>query len=198
MVEPARSGYDRKPSDTGSEMRVRLLSIMPLLLAVTGLGPAAADPLEPDAARRFVAGKLFSYQCFEGTQGMGRIFSDGSVVGTMQPPGRAPRFVALPAGTVQVSSTSICASVRGLLFRPCFVVDQTSSRSFRGSLSGLGFAYCDFVRRNPRSRVTRSGDERERGGEHRDAKQPLGLRPTKVEATGERPPLRSAVMRTED
>jgi hypothetical protein len=35
-------------------------------------------------------------------------------------------------------------------FTPCFAVNQLDSRSFRGSISGLGFAYCDFVRRNPR------------------------------------------------
>ena len=35
-------------------------------------------------------------------------------------------------------------------FTPCFAVNQLDSRSFRGSVSGLGFAYCDFVRRNPR------------------------------------------------
>jgi hypothetical protein len=40
--------------------------------------------------------------------------------------------------------------VRGVPFSPCFSVNQIDSRSFRGAISGLGFAYCDFVRRNPR------------------------------------------------
>jgi hypothetical protein len=37
-----------------------------------------------------------------------------------------------------------------MMFSPCFTVNQIDSRSFRGSISGLGFAYCDFVRRTPR------------------------------------------------
>jgi len=60
------------------------------------------------------------------------------------------RLMSLPAGTVRVAPDSICASVRGMPFTPCFAVNQLDQRSFRGSISGLGFAYCDFVRRNPR------------------------------------------------
>ena len=51
---------------------------------------------------------------------------------------------------------SICASVRGVPFSPCFNVYQVDSKSFRGSVSGLGFAYCDFVRHNPRVDVAES------------------------------------------
>ncbi len=50
---------------------------------------AFAEELAPEQARAFVVGKLFSYTCFDGTAGMGRIFSDGSVVGTIRPGGRA-------------------------------------------------------------------------------------------------------------
>jgi hypothetical protein len=39
------------------------------------------------------------------------------------------------------------ASLQGMLFEPCFHLEKTDDRSFRGSLSGLGFAYCDFTRR---------------------------------------------------
>jgi hypothetical protein len=40
-------------------------------------------------------------------------------------------------------------------FQPCFTVQQTDARSFRGALSGpLGFAYCDFTRRNPRLEIS--------------------------------------------
>jgi hypothetical protein len=39
----------------------------------------------PEQARAFVVGKVFSYTCFEGTSGVGRIFPDGSVVGTIAP-----------------------------------------------------------------------------------------------------------------
>jgi hypothetical protein len=32
-------------------------------------------------------------------------------------------------------------------------VEKLSYRSFRGSVAGLGFAYCDFYQRNPRSQL---------------------------------------------
>jgi hypothetical protein len=113
--------------------------------------PAWAGDLKPEEAKHFIAGKYFSYTCFEGTTGAGRINADGSVVGTIQVRGSGPaRLVALPTGTIQVRPDSICASLRGMLFQPCFNVYQTDARNFRGSLAGLGFAYCDFTRRNPK------------------------------------------------
>ncbi len=123
-----------------------------LVLAVLmGALPAHAGELRPEEAKRFVAGKYFSYTCFEGTRGLGRIFADGSVVGSVQIRGSGPvHNVTLPAGTVKVQPDSICASVRGMPFSPCFSVNLIDSRSFRGSVNGLGFAYCDFVRHNPR------------------------------------------------
>jgi hypothetical protein len=60
---------------------------------------------------------------------------------------------------VQVTSDAVCASLPRALIQPCFNVIQTSPKSFRGSLKGLGFAYCDFVRRNPRLEVA-SGESR--------------------------------------
>jgi hypothetical protein len=122
-----------------------------VLAGFIGTLPAQAGELRPEEAKRFVAGKLFSYTCFEGTRGMGRIFADGSVNGSIQIRGSGPmRLMSLPAGTVKVQPDSICASVRGMPFSPCFSVNQIDSRSFRGAISGLSFAYCDFVRRNPR------------------------------------------------
>jgi hypothetical protein len=117
--------------------------------------PASAGELKPEEARHFIAGKYFSYSCFEGSTGAGRINSDGSVVGTIQVRGSGPvHFVALPTGTVRVQPDSICASLHGMPFQPCFTVQQTDARSFRGSVTGLGFAYCDFTRRNPRLEVS--------------------------------------------
>ena len=117
--------------------------------------PAGAGELKPAEAKRFIAGKYFSYSCFEGTTGAGRINADGSVVGTIQVRGSGPlRLVALPTGTIRVQPDSICASLRGMPFQPCFRVQQTDARSFRGSLSGFGFAYCDFTRRNPRLEIS--------------------------------------------
>jgi len=118
---------------------------------IIGALPAQAGELSPAEAKRFVAGKFFSYTCFEGTRGLGRIFADGSVHGSIQIRGAGPvHMMSLPAGTVRIQPDSICASVRGVPFSPCFAVNQIDSRSFRGSISGLSFAYCDFVRRNPR------------------------------------------------
>jgi hypothetical protein len=119
-----------------------------------GAGSALAEDLGPEQARAFVVGKLFSYTCFEGTEGVGRIFADGSVVGTIKIRGEGPpRFAALPAGTIRVEGTSMCAHLSGLPITPCFRVEKLSFRSFRGSVAGLGFAYCDFYQRNPRSQL---------------------------------------------
>src|SRR5262245_2184493 len=51
-------------------------------------------------------------------------------------------------GWLRVRGEAVCASLRGMLFEPCFHFEKTDDRSFRGSLSGLGFAYCDFTRRD--------------------------------------------------
>jgi hypothetical protein len=121
---------------------------------------AEAEELGPEQARAFVVGKLFAYTCFDGTAGMGRIFADGSVVGTIRVSGRGEaRFAALPAGTLRVEGAAMCAHLSGLPIQPCFKVDRIDYRSFRGSISGMGFAYCDFRQHNPRAQLT--------GGEHR-------------------------------
>jgi hypothetical protein len=129
-------------------------------IVIAGLGlalPATAAEMKPEDAKRFVSGKLFSYTCFEGTTGQGRIQADGSVVGTISIRGSAPpRYIVLPPNTIRVDPQSICASVKGVAFQPCFNVQQTSQASFRGSLSGFGFAYCDFVRVNTRVQMAKS------------------------------------------
>ena len=56
-----------------------------LCACVLGVASAIAEELAPEEARAFVVGKLFAYTCFDGTAGMGRVFSDGSVVGTIRP-----------------------------------------------------------------------------------------------------------------
>jgi hypothetical protein len=119
---------------------------------------AAAEDLTPEQARAFVVGKLFAYSCFDGTAGMGRIFPDGSVAGTIRPMGEGNvRFAVLPPGTLKVEGTSMCAHLRGMPFEPCFRVEKIDYHSFRGSLSGLGFAYCDFHQHNARTQLTRRG-----------------------------------------
>jgi hypothetical protein len=127
-------------------MVARLTMVVLILLAA---GSACAESLTPDAARRFVTGKLFAFNCFDGSRGAGRIYGDGSVIGTIQFRGAGPgRTVSLPAGTLRVRGEAVCASLQGMPFEPCFHIEKTDDRSFRGSLSGLGFAYCDFTRRD--------------------------------------------------
>ena len=107
--------------------------------------PALAGNMSADEARRFVAGKVFAFTCFDGTRGAGRIFDDGGAAGAVQFPGTAQtRNMRLPGNTLQVRGQAICASIKGLPFEPCFNLDKMDERSFRGSVSGMGFAYCDF------------------------------------------------------
>src|SRR5215472_3164346 len=135
-------------------VRVALVCVFGLGAAILGAGWAVAEDLAPDQASVFVVGKLFSYTCFEGTSGMGRIFPDGSVVGTIRIRGEGEtRFAALPPGTIRVDGAAICAHLSGLPITPCFRVQRIDNRSFRGSVAGLDFAYCDFSQRNPRTHL---------------------------------------------
>ncbi|MBX9841034.1 MAG: hypothetical protein K2Z80_04405 [Xanthobacteraceae bacterium] len=127
-----------------------------VLAALACAVPAQAEQLGAEQARTFVAGKHFAYTCFDGTNGSGRIYADGSVAGYIQPGGSGPRrFVVLPANTLQIKGDRYCAALRGLPFEPCFNVNRTSQVSFRGAVSGLGFAYCDFYRRSTRADLVR-------------------------------------------
>jgi hypothetical protein len=135
-------------------MSVRLVIVAAGLLAASA---AVAEPMNADAARRFVVGKTFAYTCFDGTRGAGRIYGDGSVSGSIQIRGNGPmRYAALPSGTLKVKGETVCASVRGVPFEPCFNLNKTNEQSFRGSVSGLGFAYCDFTRRGSPAAVRTS------------------------------------------
>ena len=127
-----------------------------LVAGVLSAIPAQADPLRADDARRFIAGKHFTYNCFDGTTGNGRISADGSVAGYIQIGGNGPRrYVVLPPNTLRVTGEQYCASLSGIPFSPCFNLNRTSQVSFRGSVSGLGFAYCDFRRRSARADLAR-------------------------------------------
>jgi hypothetical protein len=110
------------------------------------IAPALAGQiLNGEEARRFVAGKVFAFTCFDGTRGAGRVLDDGGAAGAIQFSGSGPvRHVRLPGNTLQVRGEAVCASLRGLPFEPCFNLDKRDERNFRGSVSGLGFAYCDF------------------------------------------------------
>jgi hypothetical protein len=143
---------------------VRRLALVSAALACVAAVPAKAEEMRADEARHFIAGKHFSYSCFDGTTGNGRIYADGSVAGYIQPGGTGPRrYVVLPTGTLRTSGDRYCASLRGIPFEPCFNLDRTSQVSFRGSISGLGFAYCNFVKRSARGDLHPSTTYRLRG-----------------------------------
>ena len=115
------------------------------VLAVSVAAPAMAGPMTADEVRKFVAGKVFTFTCFDGTRGAGRVLDDGGAIGAVQFSGSGPsRNMRLPGNTLQVRGQSICASIKGLPFDPCFNINKNDERSFRGSVSGMGFAYCDF------------------------------------------------------
>src|SRR5258705_917310 len=107
--------------------------------------PALAGMMNADEARRFVAGKVFAFTCFDGTRGAGRVLDDLGAAGAIQFSGAGPmRHIRLPGNTLQIRCQAVCASIKGLPFEPCFNVDKRDERSFRGSVSAMGFAYCDF------------------------------------------------------
>ncbi|HEX5231663.1 MAG TPA: hypothetical protein VFW56_05475 [Bradyrhizobium sp.] len=109
------------------------------------IAPALAGMMNADEARRFVVGKVFAFTCFDGTRGAGRILDDLGAAGSVQFSGAGPiRHIRLPGNTLQIRGQAVCASIKGLPFEPCFNLEKKDERSFRGSVSGLGFAYCDF------------------------------------------------------
>src|SRR3989442_2067350 len=124
-------------------MFVRL--VLGTVLAGATIVPALAGMMNADEARRFVAGKVFAFTCFDGSRGAGRVLDDLGAAGSIQFSGAGPmRHVRLPGNTLQIRGQAVCASIKGLPFQPCFNLDKRDDRSFRGSVSGMGFAYCDF------------------------------------------------------
>ncbi len=119
--------------------------VLGAVTAAAMVAPALAGMMTADEARRFVAGKVFAFNCVDGTRGTGRILDDLGAAGAIQFNGAGPmRHVRLPGNTLQIRGQAVCASIKGLPFEPCFNLDKRDDRSFRGSVSGMGFAYCDF------------------------------------------------------
>lgn len=144
-------------SDVDAAVNSRLPVIVPtvslqgpvmiaLIIALATNLPAVASEITASEARKSIIGKLFSYTCFDRTHGTARIYTDGSVVGSIQFQGTGPeRYASMPAGTLRVDGERVCASLRGLVIQPCFYLERTSADSFRGSVQGLNLAYCDFT-----------------------------------------------------
>jgi hypothetical protein len=119
--------------------------VLGAVTATAMIVPALAGSMNADEARRFVNGKVFAFTCFDGTRGAGRIMDDLGAAGSVQFSGSGPiRHVRLPGNTLQIRGQAVCASIKGLPFEPCFNLERRDDRSFRGSVSGMGFAYCDF------------------------------------------------------
>ena len=80
-----------------------MLRSIALIAGLLAALPAMAGEMGADEARRFVIGKMFTYTCFEGTRGRGRVNPDGSVAGSIQSQGSgAVRYAHLPPNTLQV------------------------------------------------------------------------------------------------
>ncbi|MBS7544459.1 hypothetical protein [Ancylobacter oerskovii] len=125
-----------------------LLSAAALAAGAAGMSSvASAETLSPQAAERFVMGRTFSYSCYEGTVGSGRVLKDGSVAGTIQVRGKGnARYVTLPPGTVRATPEKVCAKLKGVAYQPCFELEKTAADSFRGNLAGFDQMWCEFKR----------------------------------------------------
>ena len=109
------------------------------------IAPALAGMMNADEARKFVIGKVFTFTCFDGTRGAGRVLEDMGALGAVQFNGSGPvRHIRLPGNTLQIRGQAVCAALHGMPFEPCFNLDKKDEVSFRGSVSGMSFAYCDF------------------------------------------------------
>ncbi len=155
--------------------------------------PALAGSMNADEARRFVSGKVFAFTCFDGTRGAGRILDDLGAAGSVQFSGSGPiRHVRLPGNTLQIRGQAVCASIKGLPFEPCFNLDKRDDRSFRGSVSGMGFAYCDFRHQGASQMLMARSVARPRSLHRRE--EPSRAVDARAEVTGrvETPPVESA------
>ena len=119
--------------------------VLGAVVAGAAITSALAGQMNAEEARRFVSGKVFAFTCFDGTRGAGRVLDDMGAAGAVQFSGAGPvRHLRLPGNTLQIRGQAVCASIKGLPFEPCFNLDKKDDHNFRGSVSGMGFAYCDF------------------------------------------------------
>lgn len=134
--------------------------------------PAIAQEfMTADMAREFVIGRFFTYQCFDGTYGSGRIEGDGSAAGTIRVTGKGnSHYLRLPTNTLYVLGNQVCARLKGLPFEPCFNLTKTGPESFRGSLSNMNFMYCSFNRMGGVSQLARRRGTHEKVEKHLDKK----------------------------
>jgi hypothetical protein len=116
------------------------------VVTLLALSPALAENLDVEAARRFIVGKLFAFTCADGSRGATRVYDDGSVIGTVQFHGsEQPRPIWLPAEALKLAGDTVCLSLNRT--ERCFALSKTSDQSFRASVTGFDFVYCDFTGR---------------------------------------------------
>ena len=124
-----------------------MLRVVVVVAGLASAFPAMAGEMTASEARQFVVEKLFSYTCFDGTRGMALVHADGSVDGSIQDRGAGlTRYGRMPLGTLRVGGNRVCAYLPRSIMQPCFNLERTNDNSFRGSILGLSFAYCDFTR----------------------------------------------------
>jgi hypothetical protein len=164
-----------------------------VLTAGAMVAPALAGQMNADEARRFVAGKVFAFTCFDGTRGAGRVLDDMGATGAVQFSGAGPiRHLRLPGNTLQIRGQAVCASIKGIPFEPCFNLDKKDERSFRGSVSGMGFAYCDFRHQGAAQMMMARAVARPRSLSPPEQTGAVGAARTEVTARVETPPVESA------
>ncbi len=157
------------------------------------IAPALAGTMTADEARKFVAGKVFAFTCFDGTRGAGRILDDMGAAGAVQFSGSGPiRHIRLPGNTLQIRGQAVCASLRGLPFEPCFNLDKKDDRNFRGSVSGMSFAYCDFHHQGAAQMLMARAVARPRSRHHAEQTGAIDAPRAEVSARVETPPVESA------
>ena len=155
---------------------LRIGALLAGLTVLTVSHPALAQTMTATEARSFVVGKLFTFNCFEGTKGAGRIHADGSVAGTIQFRGSGPvRWAQLPPNTVNVKGENVCATVKGDAVPALLQSAEDEPQELPGSVSGLGFASCEFTRRGPVEIATASVPDNQQVC---SGSQPLSLRST--------------------
>jgi hypothetical protein len=164
------------------------------LAAGAMVAPAlAGQMMNGEEARKFVSGKVFSFTCFDGTRGAGRVLDDGGAAGAVQFSGSGPvRHIRLPGNTLQVRGQAVCASIKGIPFEPCFNLDKKDERNFRGSVSGMGFAYCDFRHQGAAQMLMARAVARPRSLRAPEQTGAVGAARTEVTARVETPPVESA------
>src|SRR5262249_12166752 len=124
-----------------------MVRVLALVAGLTIALPASASEMTASEARQFVVGKLFTYICFDGTRQVARVHRDGAVDGWVRSRGTGLiRSGAMPVNTWWVAGARVCASLPRAAIQPCFYLERATAESFRGSVAGFSFAYCDFPR----------------------------------------------------